>query len=834
MTTKHVPPRLWARHTLSLLGLSAALLGCAGAASASPLIVYVATNGSDSNDGSQAHPFLTIHKAIQDSGNGGTIEIADGTYTGPGNVDLDTNGTSLTIQSEHGPASTIIDCSGSSSVDHRGISVISGETVSLTGLTIKNGYESSDYGGAVYAVNSSVALGHCVLTGNTAQGGGAFFNNNYNTSGAQSLTDCVIANNTALSGNGGGVYSANASNSLMSFARCIISNNTAGGNGGGIFNTTDTSNTEISECTISGNSAGGMGGGVYTKSYSGSAQVGNCIVSGNSASDGGGLVVWAIGQGSTSQVNCLISGNSAQTSGGGLFVYADTNYTYNTHGSNFVTNCTISSNTLASSGMGNGIVVHNNSPSTSISFTNCIVYGDTGGVGEISSPDTYTVINCDVQGSAAGLDPKFVSTTDFHLQPTSPILGAGTSTGAPATDLDGTSRPNPPSIGAYEVGAAPATLTSIAITFASILTVGATDQLTATATYSDGTTADVTGQVQWTTDDPAKATVDASGLATAVGAGPINITATYVNALTANVTSTVNVSVAAAPVTPPAVSGYQALWSKADGGFSVWDVALGGAFAPHDFDAVPGYTAQAVADTPDGHVHILLTAANGAVQFDEANLSALTRFHNTATALSYGPFNGWTAKSIAAGPDGVLRVLWTRTDGQMSLWKLHANGTYDHAEYGPYAGWTARLMSVAHDNTVRIVWTKTDGQMSFWVMNAQGGYAHAEYGAYPGWTPTALTTSAAGQNLVSWTHAADGKLSLWALQDSGQFSFVNFGPFAGWTARSLTVGADSTLHVGWTQAGGAASLWDLSGSAFQFSVYGPYSAWHLQGLAAAP
>jgi hypothetical protein len=56
------------------------------------------------------------------------------------------------------------------------------------------------------------------------------------------------------------------------------------------------------------------------------------------------------------------------------------------------------------------------------------------------------------------LDPLFVSpgttsAADFHLQSSSPMIGAGTNTVFSTTDIDGKLRPNPPSIGAYEFGA---------------------------------------------------------------------------------------------------------------------------------------------------------------------------------------------------------------------------------------------------------------------------------------------------------------------------------------------------------------------------------------------
>lgn len=54
---------------------------------------------------------------------------------------------------------------------------------------------------------------------------------------------------------------------------------------------------------------------------------------------------------------------------------------------------------------------------------------------------------------------------------------------------------------------------------------GSTAQLTATGTYDDGTTRDLTSSVTWTTSDSAVASVDASGLLHAGWAGPVTVTA---------------------------------------------------------------------------------------------------------------------------------------------------------------------------------------------------------------------------------------------------------------------------------------------------------------------
>ena len=70
-------------------------------------------------------------------------------------------------------------------------------------------------------------------------------------------------------------------------------------------------------------------------------------------------------------------------------------------------------------------------------------------------------------------------------------------------------------------------LSSIAVTPASPahLKVGGTQQFTATGTFSDGTTSDISASVTWTSGTTATATISATGLATGVAAGTSSITA---------------------------------------------------------------------------------------------------------------------------------------------------------------------------------------------------------------------------------------------------------------------------------------------------------------------
>jgi len=71
------------------------------------------------------------------------------------------------------------------------------------------------------------------------------------------------------------------------------------------------------------------------------------------------------------------------------------------------------------------------------------------------------------------------------------------------------------------------TLVSVAVSPTNpTIQVGSTNQFTATGTYSDGSTKPITTQVSWSSSNTGVATIDSSGLATAVSGGTSTITAT--------------------------------------------------------------------------------------------------------------------------------------------------------------------------------------------------------------------------------------------------------------------------------------------------------------------
>jgi len=136
-----------------------------------PINYYVnPTEGNDAWDGladvwDGVHgPKATIQAAIDAAAGSESDQIilAPGTYTGPGNRDLDFKGKKIIVRSvdPHDPAivaATVIDCQGSETEPHRAFHFHSQESLAsvLSGITIRNGYAQD--GGAVYVSDFSAA-----------------------------------------------------------------------------------------------------------------------------------------------------------------------------------------------------------------------------------------------------------------------------------------------------------------------------------------------------------------------------------------------------------------------------------------------------------------------------------------------------------------------------------------------------------------------------------------------------------------------------------------------------------------------------------------------------
>ncbi|MCH8804714.1 MAG: right-handed parallel beta-helix repeat-containing protein, partial [Planctomycetes bacterium] len=295
-------------------------------------------------------PKRTIQAGIDTSATGDTVIVADGTYTGAGNRDLDFAGRDIHLRSESlDPSLCIIDCQGSAVDPHRGFHFHSGETndAVLEGFTITNGFVTSaspggDIGGGMLNENSSPTVSNCTFDSNIAQlrGGGM-----YNDVSSPRVTNCTFSANTASGGSGGGMLNRNGSSPTVT--DCTFSGNTAAGPlgagaGGGMLNALG-SNPSVTGCTFIGNmSPADAGGGMANVSGS-SPIVRNCMFNNNTAPFGGGMFNIRTGSNPTITA-CTFRANTAGINGGGMSNGDSSSPT--------VTDCTFDSNIARQNGGG--------------------------------------------------------------------------------------------------------------------------------------------------------------------------------------------------------------------------------------------------------------------------------------------------------------------------------------------------------------------------------------------------------------------------------------------------------------------------------------------------
>jgi len=226
--------------------------GSAGYATAEisigPADLYVdAANVAGPWDGSEDNPYLTIQAGIDAAEDGDTIHVAAGTYTGAGNIALDFGGKAITVQSDDGPSTCIVDCEGA---DRGFIFQTNEDTDSvLDGFTITNG-QSADNGGAILCSSSSPTIRNCRITGNTAatSGGGL-----YATDSGARIVNCTITGNEATLGSGGGIYLDIRGN--ISLVNCTVAANVAN-DGGAVF--CSGGDPEVTNCILWSNTPDGF------------------------------------------------------------------------------------------------------------------------------------------------------------------------------------------------------------------------------------------------------------------------------------------------------------------------------------------------------------------------------------------------------------------------------------------------------------------------------------------------------------------------------------------------------------------------------------------------
>ena len=239
--------------------------------------IWVATTGSDDNDGSQANPVATIAKAIELAGDGYTIHIADGNYVNDKTLSISK---SLTLE---GNANTVIDGNASRIMD-----VTADATVVLTNLSFTNGNNA-----LVGAISNEGKL--------------TISNSNFYSNKVTGNSGTIITNKNKLNINNSKFYQNSASKGVVNNQKDAVlvidnsefynNNMTSFSNSYGIVYTTS-SNATISN-TVFKNNAVKYGGAIYaTKSSDATIGIVNIINStfeGNSANNGQGGALFVSG-----------------------------------------------------------------------------------------------------------------------------------------------------------------------------------------------------------------------------------------------------------------------------------------------------------------------------------------------------------------------------------------------------------------------------------------------------------------------------------------------------------------------------------------------------------
>lgn len=153
--------------------------------------------------------YPTIQAGIDAAVDGDIVLVADGTYTGTGNKNIELDGKAITLISENGPANCIINAQSNG----RGFYIHGYETEEtiISGFTVTNGSM-----GGMFLWNCTPVIENCWIVDNNTSG-------IFLSAADPMIRECVFADNSTGS-NGGGLGMSSASPMIE---RCTFYGNTA-------------------------------------------------------------------------------------------------------------------------------------------------------------------------------------------------------------------------------------------------------------------------------------------------------------------------------------------------------------------------------------------------------------------------------------------------------------------------------------------------------------------------------------------------------------------------------------------------------------------------------
>ena len=420
---------------------------------------YVATDGSNSNDGSSGNPWQTINYAMQAARNlqpGDTVIVRSGTYNTSSALSPSSSGSAgggyITFKSEVVGGAKIV------STANQGINISSKNYIRIEGfdITAVNGGIVANYGHHIEIVNNIV---HDCNKNGLYLGRGEYY-----------LVEGNIVHHCTMDGSANNSITVQlmqntSGDTTTPDYRCIIRGNifrdngvsTQKTDGGGIMLDQDPYNPAVT----------------WTPSYYNFPRlVENNICYRNvgpgiiilAGSEPPGATQAARGQNQWAHADVLVRNNTcienswrtnAGDMGGNIICRAS--------GTKFVNNIAVADKTF------NTIraIAITSLPKHPIIFEEVEFYNNltfNGAVGEASiysnnSGNNNALLPTVGNGNKLGVDPKFVNraTFDLHLASDSPAIDGGTSShdGDTPTDIEGNTRSGTPDIGAYEAGEAP-------------------------------------------------------------------------------------------------------------------------------------------------------------------------------------------------------------------------------------------------------------------------------------------------------------------------------------------------------------------------------------------
>ncbi len=394
---------------------------------------YVATTGSDGNNGSAGSPFATLQHAANLVVAGDTVDVSSGTYAGFSmDWEVTQTGTASAPITWNASPGVVIDASNPDTAD--GIDLEGASYVTINGFTVDNTTGSITRAG-IRAVNDTNVLIENNTVENCAQWEifSGFANNLH-------IIDNVASGATVQHG----IYVSNTSSNPEVIGNTVFGNQDCGiqlngdASDGGVGIITG---AVVEDNTVYNNGAGG-GSAINCDGVQNSV-IANNLLYGNQA---GGIALFQIDGGGPS-INNVVADNTIVSPSSARY---DVNI-QDVSGISVYNNIFYNSNSAAGS-----IEVPSGSLTGFASDYNVVVNALTnnGGTSNETLSQWQSSTGQDLHSKVATPSQLFVNATANNYQElsTSPSIGAGTSTDAPSTDLLGNARPSAKGydIGAYE------------------------------------------------------------------------------------------------------------------------------------------------------------------------------------------------------------------------------------------------------------------------------------------------------------------------------------------------------------------------------------------------